>query len=67
MCRLAETEAMPIQIQEHHIVEFQRLYKKIYDEDISLDEAVKQCTAMVNLNEIVYRPITKQDLKLLKD
>lgn len=55
-----------MEIKENHIVEFQRLYKKIYDENISLDEALKQCTAMVNLNEIVYRPITDHDLKEFK-
>lgn len=52
-----------MQVQEHHVVEFQRLYKKVFHKDISLDEALKQCIAMVNLNEIIYRPITNQDLQ----
>lgn len=47
---------------ERHVIEFQRLYKKVYKEDISLDEALEQCIAMVNLNEIVYKPITRQDI-----
>ena len=50
-------------IKEKHILEFQRLYKKIYKEKITYDEALKQCTAMVNQCKIVYRPITKQDLE----
>ncbi len=52
-----------MQVKEHHVVEFQRLYKKVFNEDISLDEALKQCIAMVNLNEIVYRPLTNKDLQ----
>jgi len=51
-----------VQVKEHHVVEFQRLYKKVYKEDISLDEALEQCIAMVNLNEIIYKPITRQDI-----
>lgn len=50
-------------IKEKHILEFQRLYKKIYKEKITYDEALKQCTAMVNLGKILYRPITQQDLE----
>ena len=42
-----------MQVKEHHVVEFQRLYKKVYKEDISLDEALEQCIAMVNLNRVI--------------
>lgn len=51
-----------MEVSEWHVIEFQRLYKKVYNEDISLDEALEQCIAMVDLNEIVYKPITKQDI-----
>ena len=50
-------------IEEKYILKFQRLYAKIYKEKISYAEALKQCTAMVNLCKIVYQPITKEDLK----
>jgi len=50
-------------IQEKYVLEFQRLYKKIYKEKITYDEALKQCTAMVNLCKIVYKPITRIDLE----
>ena len=52
-----------MQIKEKYILEFQRLYKKVYRENINHDEALKQCTAMVNLCKIVYKPITKNDLE----
>lgn len=55
-----------MQVKEHHIIEFQRLYKKVYNEQLSYDEALAQCIAMVRLNEILLRPITRQDLKILE-
>ena len=50
-------------ITEKYILKFQKLYKEKFNEDISYDEALKQCTALVNLCKIVYRPITKKDLE----
>jgi hypothetical protein len=50
-------------LKEKHVIEFQKLYKKIYKEEITYDEALKQFTAMISLCKIVYRPITKQDLE----
>ena len=54
-----------MQLTEQQVLEFQRLYKKVYKENISYDEALAQCLAMINLCEIVYRPITKKDLAKL--
>ena len=50
-------------IEEKYILKFKRLYEEEFNEKITYDEALKQCTAMVNLCKIVYRPITKQDLE----
>lgn len=50
-------------IEEKYILKFQRLYEEEFNEKISYDEALKQCTAMFNLCKIVYRPITKEDLE----
>jgi len=54
-------------IKEKYVLEFQRLYKKVYREKITYDEALKQCTAMVNLCKIVYKPITQKDIDILPD
>ena len=54
-------------IKEKYVLEFQRLYEKIYKEKITHDEALKQCTAMVNLCKIVYKPITQKDIDMLPD
>jgi hypothetical protein len=52
-------------LKEKHVLEFQRLYKKVYGENINYDEALFQCLALVNLCEIVFRPITKADVARL--
>jgi len=49
-----------MQLKEKYVLEFQRLYKKVYGENINYDEALVQCLALVNLCEIVFRPITKE-------
>ena len=50
-------------IKEKHILEFQRSYKEEFNEKITYDEALKQCIAMVDLCEVVFKPITKKDLE----
>jgi len=55
-----------MQIKEKYILEFQRLYKKVFDKKISYDEAYSQCMDMVILGNIVYSPFSKEELKCLK-
>ena len=43
-----------MRLKEKHVLEFQRLYKKVYKEKISREEATKQCTALFNLCIAVY-------------
>ena len=50
-------------IEKKYILKFQKIYKEEFNEEISYDEALKQCTAMYNLCKIVYRPITKKDIE----
>jgi len=52
-------------IKEKFIIEFQKLYKQEFNEQISYDEALTQCIAMVRLHNIIFKPITKHDLTLL--
>ena len=47
-----------MQIKEKYILEFQRLYKKVFDKKISYDEAYSQCMDMVILGNIVYSPFS---------
>lgn len=57
---------MTIQLEEKHVLEFQKLYKEKYNENISYDEAYSQCMDMMILGGIVYSPLTKQNVKTLK-
>lgn len=54
-----------MQLKEKHVLKFQKLYKEIYNEIISYDEAYSQCMDMMILGGIVYSPMTKQNLKTL--
>ena len=53
-------------IKEKHILEFQRLYEEEFNEKITYDEALKQCIAMVDLCEIVFKPIKRKHLEKYK-
>ncbi len=55
-----------MQLSEKHVLEFQRLYKEKYQEDLSYDEAYSQCLDMMILGGIVYSPLTKQNVKTLE-
>ena len=50
-----------MKISEEMIVEFQRLYKKEFGEDISRADAIEKGTKLARLVEIVYKPITKKE------
>ena len=56
-----------MQIKEQYVIEFQRLYKKVYKKDISRDEAYAQCIDMLILGQIIYSPLTKEELKALEE
>jgi hypothetical protein len=57
------TKINTMHIEEKYILKFQKIYEEEFGENISYDEALKQCTALVNLCKIVYRPITKEDIE----
>ena len=53
-------------LKEKYVLEFQQLYKKIYKKELTRDEAYSQCKSLIKLCLIVYRPLTKSDLKDLQ-
>ena len=55
-----------MQLTEQQVLEFQRLYKKKYQEDLSYDQAYSQCLNMMILGGIVYSPLTKQNIITLE-
>lgn len=46
-------------LSDEAIEEFRKLYKKHYKTDISFEEARRRGQNLVNLFEVVYRPIPK--------
>ncbi len=50
-------------IKEKHILEFQKLYKETFNEELSYDEAYSQCMDLVVLGKIIYSPIYKKDME----
>jgi hypothetical protein len=53
-------------LKEKHVIEFQKLYKEVFNEELSYDEAYSECMDMVILGKIIYSPIYKEDLEVLK-
>ena len=45
---------IPTELNDKQIEEFKRIYKKIYGENISKDEAVKQGLSLIRLLAIVF-------------
>ncbi len=52
-----------MRLSEKHVLEFQRLYKETFNEELSYDEAYSQCMDLVVLGNIIYSPIYKKDLE----
>jgi hypothetical protein len=44
-------------LSKQAIEEYQKIYKKVFKEEISFEEAKVQGTKLVNLFKIIYRPI----------
>lgn len=55
-----------MQLKEKHVLEFQRLYRKVYKENITYEEAYSQCMDMMILGQIIYSPMSGQNLKTLE-
>ena len=50
-------------INQKDIDEYRKVYKEKYGKDISNFEAREQLSKLVRMLEIVYQPITKEELK----
>lgn len=49
-------------LSDKHILEFQEMYKRHFKEDISKEEAYDKAIKLIELVEIVYQPLTEEDL-----
>jgi len=53
-------------LSDESIKKFQALYKNRFGEEISREEAYEQGVKLRRLVEIVYQPMTKEELKELQ-
>lgn len=49
---------------EKHILDFQKLYQEEYGVTLSREEAVERGSKLVDLFQIIYKPITEEDYQL---
>ena len=50
-------------ISKEHLEKFKTIYKNQFREEISDREALEQATKLLNLMNVIYRPIPKENLK----
>ncbi len=53
-------------LSDEQISKFQTLYKKRFGKEISREKAIEQGIKLIRLVELVYKPITKADLKMVQ-
>jgi hypothetical protein len=56
----------PISISDKDVQEFKDLYKKHFDIDLSDIDARQKCSLLVRQMQIIYRPITKEQVEALE-
>jgi RecA-family ATPase len=56
-----------MQIPEEKIEELQRIYKKNYNIELSKEEAVERGREILEFMDLIYEPLTKQDLKDVRE
>jgi hypothetical protein len=47
-------------LSQEAVKEFQRIYKKVFKEDLPDEEALERATKFLNLMKIVYKPIIQK-------
>ncbi len=53
-------------LSDEQIKKFQMLYKKRFGREISREEALEQGTKLLRLVELVYKPMTEDELKMVE-
>lgn len=55
-----------MQLQDKHIEKYRTIYRKVYHQDISFQEASSQCTDLVIFCNQALKPFNQADLKALE-
>ena len=53
-------------LSDKQITKFRDLYKKRFNEEISREEAYEQGVKLIQLVELIYRPMTKKEYQQLQ-
>jgi len=53
-------------LTETQLTKFQDIYRKHFGEEISREKALEEGIKLVNLMKIIYKPITKEELRELQ-
>lgn len=56
-----------MQLPESKIRQFQDLYKKRFGIELSKEEALEKGLILIRQMELIYRPITKEQLRQLEE
>jgi hypothetical protein len=55
-----------MKVKREHVERFKKLYEITFNEEITSEEASKQCLKLVLLLDAIYEPMTLEDLKRVK-
>jgi hypothetical protein len=55
-----------MKVKREHVEKFKKLYEKTFNEEITSEEASKQCLKLVLLLSSIYEPMTLEELKRVK-
>lgn len=54
-------------LEKEDIKELQRIYEKNYNMKISYEEATEKAREIMNFMELIYEPMTEEDMKKVKE
>jgi hypothetical protein len=55
-----------MQLSKEHLDKFKRIYKKQFKEKLSDSEALEKATKLTRLIEIVYKPMTEEEYRIVQ-
>jgi len=61
------TLTSPCKYRKKKLEELQRIYKKNYNIELSKEEAVERGREILEFMDLIYEPLTKQDLKDVRE
>ncbi len=54
-------------LSDERITKYQELHKKRFGKEISREHALEQGTKLIRMMELIYKPITEKEYRLLEE